>query len=266
MIALRIFAVLVITVTASRQASGVSPKCREEVKSIQTKEKAAAVGACEEKAQYPQQAIGHLQKGDRVAAIATIEESFQKCAKFSETCSKELAPVVIQQLEFSGMAVSDTCKQSLAKVRNDKKKLKEVEMCEQKDKVMEKMLTALNKDDLKGAVGAAKSGLQKCMGLSDACAGQIAPVIVNQAVMAALREQQKQQGAPQEAPMTVVFTSAASAVLDSKTAGKVSLIRSALDQRVRTAFPKKKHATLLQKVRAPKQFVSRMIMQMAHSA
>jgi len=273
MMVYRIFFILAVTATASRlrtrQGPSVSPKCKEEVKSIQTKEKAAAVGACEEKAQYPQKAIAHLQKGDRVSAIKTIEESFQTCAKFSESCAKELAPQVIQQIEFSGAAVSPQCKQSVAKVQKDQNKMKEVMKCEKDVKVVEKVLVSLNKDDLKSAVDAAHTGLEKCMGLSDQCADQLAPVVVNQVVMRALMEAQKQQGGPEEVPMTTVFARASATVLASKPADKLSLIGAALDQRALkgtgsgTVTPKQNGVSLLQRARLPKRFVSRMIMQFA---
>jgi len=273
MMSFKIFFVLLAGAAASRkQNPGVSPKCQDEVKSIQTKSKAAAVTACEEKAKYPQQAITHLQNGDKAAAVSTIEESFQKCAKFSEGCAKELAPAVIQQLQFSGAAVADTCKQAVQKVQSDKEKMKQVAMCELQEKVAESVLAALNKGEIDSAVGAAQQGLQKCMGLSETCASQLAPVVVNQVVMRALAEQQQKQGqgGAEEAPMTTVFANATSAtVLASKTTEKLSLVGMAVDQRVPVKFSKKSsQMSFLQKdhktVRLPQRFVSRMIMQFAH--
>lgn len=266
MIAFRIFFVLVATATASRLAPSVSAKCQEQVKGIQTKEKAAAVGACEEKAQYPQKAITHLQNGDRPAAISTIEESFQTCAKFSESCAKELAPRVIQQLEFSGAAISNECKQTVAKIQGDQQKMKEVATCEKQNKVVENILVALNKNDLAAALDASQKGLEKCSHLSEKCARQIAPVIVNQVVLSALAEQQKQQGG-QEIPMTTVLASVPASMLGSKTTEQLSLLGTAVNQRGlavrRTSFPKKHTVSFLQRVDAPKLFVSSMIMQMA---
>lgn len=201
--------------------------------------KAAAVSACEEKAKYPQQAIAHLQEGDRAHAISTIEESFEKCAAFSESCSKELASKVVQNLEFSGAAVSDNCKQSIASIQKDQKKMQEVEKCEKEGQHTENVLVALSKNDLSAAVGAAQTGIEKCMGLSDKCAGQIAPVFVNQIVMRALVEQ-KQQKAPASTPMTTVFARTSATVL---------------------AFHPQE--TLRGAHRPPKQFVSRFIMELA---
>lgn len=267
MMSLNVFLILVISASASRTkqppgATGISPKCKEEVKGIQTKEKAAAVTACEEKAKYPQKAIAHLQNGDTSAAISTIEESFQTCAKFSETCAKELAPVVIQQLQFSGAAVSQTCKDSVHKIQSDEKKMKEVATCEQQGKVVEKVLMALNKNDLKSAVGAAETGLEKCMDLSEKCASQLAPVVVNQVVMRALMASQQKQGA-NEVPTTTVFARASSTVLEENHPDQLSLVGAALNQRVHTAVPNKGSVSFLQKVRLPHGYVSRMILQMA---
>eukprot|EP00746_Dinoflagellata_sp_MGD_P165542 gnl/MRDRNA2_/MRDRNA2_94871_c0_seq1.p1 gnl/MRDRNA2_/MRDRNA2_94871_c0~~gnl/MRDRNA2_/MRDRNA2_94871_c0_seq1.p1 ORF type:complete len:274 (-),score=83.35 gnl/MRDRNA2_/MRDRNA2_94871_c0_seq1:61-882(-) len=271
MMSLNVFFILVISASASRskQSPGapgatISPKCKEEVKGIQTKEKAAAVATCEEKAQYPQKAVAHLQNGDPTAAIATIEESFQTCAKFSETCAKELAPVVVQQLQFSGAAVSQTCRQSVKKVQADKKKMKEVATCEQQGKVVENVLVALNKNDIKSAVGAAQTGLEKCMGLSEKCAVQLAPVVVNQVVMRALMESQQQEQQQQgggNIPTTTVFARASTLIAQNHP-DKLSLIGTALDQTVPRVVPKKRSMSFLQKVRLPHAYVSRMILQM----
>lgn len=267
MLPFRVLFVLAMTATASEQAPGVSPKCQEELKSIQPKEKATAVRSCEEKAGYRQQAIAHLQDGDRTAAISTIKENFQTCAKFSESCAKELAPRVVQQIEFSGEAVGKHCQESVAKVLNDKKKMKEVAACEQQNKVVENVLVALNKNDINAAVDAAQTSLEKCSGLEEKCARQLAPVIVNQVVLRALAEQQQQQQQQQGAPdanQITVFATASATVLGSKATGQLSLIGTAVDQSGlavrRTAFRKKDAVSLLQK----KRFVSRMIMQMAH--
>jgi len=241
--------------------TGISPKCKEEAKGIQTKEKAAAVNACEEKAGYPKKAVAHLQNGDASAAVSTIEESFQKCAKFSETCAKELAPVVIQQLQFSGAAVSQTCRESVQKIQADRKKMQEVATCEKQGKVVENVLVALNKNDLKTAVGAAQTGLQKCMGVSEKCAAQLAPVVVNQVVMRALMESQQKQGAD-NVPMTTVFARATTTVLAQSHPDQLSLVGTALDQRVSTVLPKKGSVSFLQKVRLPHGYVSRMILKM----
>jgi len=271
MMSLNVFLILVVSASASRVKQGpgapgaaqISPKCKEEVKSIQTKEKAEAVSACEEKAGYPQKAIAHLQNGDASSAISTIEESFQTCAKFSETCAKELAPVVIQQLQFSGAAVSGTCKASVHKIQKDEKKMKEVATCEQQGKVVEKVLMALNKNDLKSAVGEAQTGLEKCMGLEEKCASQLAPVVVNQVVMRALMASQQKQGA-NDIPTTTVFARASSTVLAQQNQpDQLSLVGAALNQRVHTAVPNKKSVSFLQKVRLPRVYVSRMILQMA---
>lgn len=257
---------LAIAASASRQpvapgsVSFISAKCKEEVKAIQNKEKATAISACEEKAKYPQQAVAHLQKGDRSAAIKTIEESFQTCAKFSEPCAKELAPQVIQQLEFSGAAVSVECRQTVAKIQSDEKKMKASAKCEQDAKVVENVLTSLNKNDLKNAVAAAHKGLEKCMGLSERCASQLAPVVVNQVVMRAMMEQQK---AKQQVPTTTVFARVSAAVLAPQTDKNLSLIGAALDQRAHTVVPKKTGFSFLQMRHLPQRFVSRMLMQMA---
>lgn len=273
MMSMRIFFVLAITATAFRQGAPfspitrqslvlVSPECKKEVKSIQTKEKAAAVGACEGKANYPKQAIAHLQNGERSAAIATIEESFQKCAKFSKSCAKELAPRVIQQLEFSGAAISNTCKQTVAKIQNDEQKMQEVAKCEQGEQVVKNMVTALTKNELKTAVDAAEKGLEKCMGLEHDCASQVAPVIVNQLFMR-LEKLKNKQSAQKAIPTTTVLASLSTTVIGLNT-DKLSLIDMALDQRTPTALAGTHGLSFLQQAGASERFVSRMLMQLAN--
>lgn len=256
--ALKIFFLLAISASASRHASIVSPQCKDEVRSIQTKEKAAEVGECEQKGQYPKKAIAHLQNGDRNAAVDAIEESFRTCAKFSEPCAKELAPQVIQSLEFSGAAVSYECKAAAAKVQGDAVKMQQVAKCEQKTKHTENVLAALNKNDLDAAVGSAKKGLQECMGLDEKCASQLAPVVVNQVVMKSLEA----AGAKQETPMTTVFASAMTPVLAATTSEKLSLIGTVLDQKARI-LPPTHGVSFLQRGRVYRRFVSRMLMHLA---
>jgi len=263
----KIIFVLTISAAASRtrQNPNISPKCKQEVQGIQGKERAAAVSKCEKKGQYPQKAISHLQNGNKSAAVLTIEESFQKCAKFSPKCAKELAPVVIQQLEFSGAAVSMTCRKAVAKVQNDAKKMKEVQACEKKSNVVKHVLVALNQNDLNSAVDAAETGLENCMGLSEKCANQLAPVVVNQIVMRAMMEQQAGQK-QQEIPETTVFANTAKTVL-TDTTDKLSLIGEALDRRGQVANLEGDHMSFLQKkvktTRLPERFVSRMLLQLA---
>merc|ERR1719235_626973 len=135
MMLLKIFFVLVATVGASRiQGSSQNPvkfstKCKEEVKGIQVKQK--AVAACEDKGGYTQLAIKHLQTGNKTAALKTVRESFQVCARLSETCAKEMASLVVTQMLFSGVAVSDTCRKSAEAVQKDQQKKEEVAKCEQ---------------------------------------------------------------------------------------------------------------------------------------
>lgn len=273
MMPLKILFVLVITAAASRrQSPTISTQCKKELKGIQTREREEAVAACENKANYTQQAIAHLQNGDKSAAESTIVESFQKCAKFSEKCAKEFAPGVIQQLEFSGDAVSNKCKQSILKVQNDDEKMKAVAMCDRQEKATEKVLVALTKDDLKSAVDAAHVGLVKCMGLSERCASQFAPFVVNQVVKRAMMEQHQNQTGPADIPTTTVFGHRATTDILSGLPNALeglSLVGAALEGllRVQPVFQKSSHLSFLQKNekkrRLPKQFVSRLVLQLA---
>jgi len=238
MLSLKIFFALVVSSTASRihtlkPAADMSAKCQEETKKLQTKEKVMAATDCEEKHQYPQQAIKLLQDGDKAAAVSIIEEDFQKCGEMSEQCAKELAPVVIQQLQFSGAAVADECKQEVDDVKNSALKSNEADQCEQKEKVYENALVALNNKDLDGAIKIAENSLKKCMKLSDRCASQIAPVVVNQVVMRAMMEQEIEAEGEWEKkkkiPQTTVFMAATAAALVPPAAEMLSLVRTLAD-------------------------------------
>lgn len=197
MMLLKMIVVVVGTAAASRrQGPTISAKCEEEFMkaSPETEEEFLAIQECEQKNGYDIKVIAHLQDGDKKAAISAMEQSFQKCAKISEECSKEIAPMIITDLQMSGEAVSEECNQAMAEVQSDKEKMKEVEACEKKGEYLKKVQAALEKDDLDSAMDTAENSLEKCWGLSEKCAAQIAPVAVGQAPPPA--EQKEVNGRP----------------------------------------------------------------------
>merc|ERR1719171_347075 len=102
------------------------------------------------------------------------------------------------KVRFSGAAVSKECRQETMKKQQDPKIRAHAEQCEKDEKLGEKIFTNLNNNDLEGAVSAAEHSLKKCMDMSDTCAWQLAPVVVNNAVMHAMQAQQQQQGPPMQ--------------------------------------------------------------------
>merc|ERR1719375_950455 len=94
--------------------------------------------------------------------------------------------------------------EELQSQQSDEKKAKAMQECDKKEKLSEKLLAALKKGDLNGAVSAAETGLEKCMSMSETCAFQIAPAVVNSVVMRAMLEQ-AEQGQGEEVPITTVL-------------------------------------------------------------
>lgn len=178
-----LFAVVVSAAHSRKQAPEFSEKCQEEFMSMQTEERYVAITECEKQNGYDKDVIAHLRKGDRSAAISVMEESFQECGKLSKECAEQIAPVIVEEIQLSGEAVSETCQQAWAKVMEDESKMKEVAACEKQGKYAAKVEAALSKDDLDSAMDAAETSLKECWGLSEECAIQIAPVAVGQVGM-----------------------------------------------------------------------------------
>merc|ERR1719324_2240428 len=95
-------------------------------------------------------------------------------------CAEEMAPSVVRELRFTGVALSQECKDAVNKVQEDKANMKQVRKCEKTEGVGKGIMGALNNDDLDGAVLAAEVGLEKCMNISKECSFQVAPVLINQ--------------------------------------------------------------------------------------
>jgi len=271
-------------------------KCVDAMERMKKPEFAKKAAKCEQDGQYPQKAIASLQNGDDKGATGHIEDLFVNCAQLPKECAAKVAPELVIQLRFSGAAVSDECAQKMEEVQKDESKAKEMEQCDKKNKLTENVLVALNKGDLKGAIGEAETGLEKCLGMSEKCSYQIAPVLVNSVVMRAMM----QQGAQEEVPMTTVMvaqpvivveepvmvveevpakavapatTSAAKAVAKSAAAkkkhGHVSLLAIAAGKAPRAGFPRRlrkaKAPALLQETEGTKHYawVSKLIIQLA---
>jgi hypothetical protein len=185
---------------------GISAGCNEELNRLRDPAFQKKSAECEQKGQYPDKVLALLKKGDEAGATKLVEEMFHKCADFSDKCAAEVAPGLIMELRFSGVAVSEKCMAEVAKVQKDPKAQEAAAKCQQEEKVGENILMALNKNDLKSAMKSADSSLQKCMKCSDNCAWQLAPVLVNDVVMQAMAaQQQAQAGQPQQTPTTVVL-------------------------------------------------------------
>jgi len=186
----------------------LSEDCNKELNRLRDPEVQKAAAECEKKGQYPDKVLALLKKGDEAGATSLTEEMFKKCAKFSDKCASEVAPGLIMELRFSGLAVSDTCAQEAGKVEKDPELQQFAAECQTEEKVGENILMALNKNDLKSAMGVAETSLTKCLKMSEGCAWQLAPVLVNDVVMQAMQSQAAQSGQQQQqqTPQTIVLT------------------------------------------------------------
>lgn len=184
---------------------GLSAECNTELNRLRDPEVQKASAECEQKGQYPDKVVKLLKKGDEAGATKLVEEMFQKCAKFSDKCAAEVAPGLIMELRFSGVAVSEQCLAEVSKVQKEPENQKFAAQCQAEQKVGENILMALNKNDIKGAMDVADNSLQKCLKMSKDCSWQLAPVLVNDVVMQAMQAQAAQQQQPQQSPMTVVL-------------------------------------------------------------
>jgi len=185
---------------------GLSPDCNKELNKLRDPKVQEASAKCEQKGQYPDKVVGLLKKGDEAGATKLVEEMFQKCASFSEKCAAEVAPGLIMEIRFSGVAVSEKCLEDVGKVQKDPKAQQFAAECQAEEKVGENILMSLNKNDIKSAMNFADHSLQKCLKMNEKCAWQLAPVLVNDVVMQAMQAQAAQQGQQQQqAPMTVVL-------------------------------------------------------------
>lgn len=186
---------------------GLSMECNKELNKLRDPKVQEASSKCEQEGQYPDKVVALLKKGDEAGASKLVEEMFQKCASFSEKCAAEVAPGLIMEIRFSGVAVSEQCLVEVGKVQKDQKAQKFAAECQAEEKVGENILMSLNKNDIKSAMNFADQSLQKCLKMSKSCSWQLAPVLVNDVVMQAMQAQAAQQGQQgQQTPMTVVLS------------------------------------------------------------
>lgn len=161
----------------------VAAQCQDQLHTLRDVAKQQAAAQCEKDNQFPNQVITSLQAGKILDAENTTKIAFEKCAKMTSECAAQIAPGTVQELRFSGVALSDGCKDKVNEIQADKAAMKEVRKCEKSENVAQGMISALKDDDLESAVNAAQTGLEKCMKLSHECAFQVAPVLINQFVI-----------------------------------------------------------------------------------
>lgn len=206
---------------ASPVSSQISAGCQEELRSLHGAKRQADAAACEKEHGFPSLVIGHLQARRQGEAVAVTQKSFETCGGLSSACALEVAPGVVQELRFSGVVMSEHCRASVNAAQKNPNSTK-VHACEEREHVAEGILGALNKAKLDAAVSVAEGALLKCMGLTEECAFQVAPVLVNQMVTMAVMQT--------DGMMPVLVESNLQAANVAKKA-TTSLLRMAIDSR-----------------------------------
>lgn len=149
-----------------------------------------AAHICEQKGKFENRTISALQNEDTKNAVEVTTQLLEQCGNFSHACAKEAADGVVVQLRFSGIAVSDKCSDEMRSAQEDQERMKKTSQCDDTKQYSKQTLVALNDHNLDGAVDAAQQGLVNCMNISKKCSFQVAPVLVNEAVMEAMAEQE----------------------------------------------------------------------------
>lgn len=162
--------------------------CKQMVQRLEEASMQSFSHQCEDQGQYSYHIAEALKKDDRKLAMAAAIELFAKCGKMSKACAEKMAPGLVEEVRLSGMTVSDECRAQTKKLQGDKAHLKGAAECDKKEKFSEKVMAFLEKDDLHEAVNAAEQSLTTCMKLSNDCAHQVAPILVNSLVMRAMEQ------------------------------------------------------------------------------
>jgi hypothetical protein len=157
-----------------------APDCAGEMKALRAPKKEAESKKCEKENKFDEEVVKHLASGKQDEAVKVTQKAFQKCGSLSEMCAAKVSPGVVTKLRFAGVALSDDCRAKVKLNRENATLMKGVRKCEAEEKVASKLMMALRQKDLDGSVKAAEDGFKKCMKLSDQCAFQVAPVLVNQ--------------------------------------------------------------------------------------
>jgi len=186
---------------------GLSAECNQELNSLRDPEVQKKSAECEQEGKYPDRVVELLKNGEEAKAEKLVAEMFTKCASFSEKCAGEVAPGLIMEVRFSGVAVSKACMANVSNVQKDPEAQQEAAQCQAEEKVGQHILEELKENDIKGAMSVADKSLEKCLHCSDKCAWQLAPVLVNDVVMQAMQAQASQQQQPQQpqTPETIVL-------------------------------------------------------------
>jgi len=163
-------------------------ECLKSMQDLQNTENQAASQKCEDEGKYGDKAIAALRVANEHEAVAHVHEVFMKCGKLSEKCAALVAPRLVQEMRLSGVAVSDECKAEYSKVQNSEKAMAATADCDNKEKLAEKTLAALNNGEADSAIDSTEQGLERCMNISKPCAFQLAPVMVNSVVQRAMME------------------------------------------------------------------------------
>jgi len=154
---------------------------------MQDPEQQKNAAKCEKDGKFVDQVIADLQKDDEASAKAGVEKLFAKCGP--QDCASTVAPQIIQMLRFSGAGVSSKCQGEIKKSQSEDKFITDARMCDEKNKISEQALAALDAGNITTAQGFAQQALETCQNISKACAHAAAPAVLNTAMMRAQEEE-----------------------------------------------------------------------------
>eukprot|EP00747_Dinoflagellata_sp_TGD_P181473 gnl/TRDRNA2_/TRDRNA2_35329_c0_seq1.p1 gnl/TRDRNA2_/TRDRNA2_35329_c0~~gnl/TRDRNA2_/TRDRNA2_35329_c0_seq1.p1 ORF type:complete len:355 (+),score=79.59 gnl/TRDRNA2_/TRDRNA2_35329_c0_seq1:64-1065(+) len=175
--------------TVLRQASStngkgeyVSPCANDVAVLMNNQAKKAVADECEHSSAFSAKALNVLQQGHELQALKLVSQSLQNCGQISQQCATELAPEVVQKLQFAGMGVTKTCWDQYHAIHKDRQMAAKAKKCEKDNGFVKEVFSAVmaghGEPDLFGGAEITRRFLNHCSHIESPCDDQLAPVIV----------------------------------------------------------------------------------------
>merc|ERR1719265_2159288 len=172
----------------------VGGDCEKEMKKLENEATMESAEKCEQSNGYDKEVFNDLVNGASEAAddaaIKELEKMYEDCAKLSPSCAAMVADEMDMEMRMQGVAVSDECMQAAQNAQGgDEKSQNAMAACQEKD--IEKIVQALDSENLDKAEELANASLQHCMHLNNQCAWQCEDVLLGE-ILDALQGQPQQ--------------------------------------------------------------------------
>jgi len=168
-----------LAAAVTSQHAAPQEECRDRLQAMRDPRVARQVAECERKKGFGLKVVATLPGGDTEAAASAVEQMLIACANFTAPCARTSARRVAEELLNPGAAISDNCQREVQAVQGDAATLKVVQECEVKEGIVLEIQSRMNRGDIASAVTVAEANLKKCMKVSNMCAQQLAPIIVD---------------------------------------------------------------------------------------